>query len=223
MEVITQNPVLFNKSDIINGYTLNSEDNASLYGRNQNVNLGDIVVKGTNPVFAGNKEISQNEFLFAEPVEIDGNTLTPMDEYLYSNANGNPLGKTNPLKAGLPTGTISIPPSQYLANLQNIPGGPNAKEQADKAKKEGQFWNSLKGGWEKFRKSDNGQILLTSGTSYLVDKLGGTVPTNTTTTTPPADAPKDDTKPMSKTTKTVLIVGGIALLGLIIYSVVKKK
>lgn len=243
MNIVTKYPVLVNPArPDVNDYKLN-DPKFDLPGSIQKVAVGDFVIKGTNPVFDNDKEVTQNEFMYLKELDGKGEVLTPMDEYLYSgrnysdgkfdfgeftsygdvfeNADGNPLGKTNPLKAGLPTGTISITPSQYASNLQNIPGGPTAKEQADKAKKEGQFWNALKGGWEKFRRSDNGQILLTSGTSYIVDKLGGTVPT--TDTVPPVTPPADDAKPLSKTTKTILIVGGIAVLGLIIYSVVKKK
>jgi hypothetical protein len=242
MNIITKYPVLVNpvRPDV-NDYKLN-DPKFDLPGAIQKVEVGDFVVKGTNPVFDNDKEVTNNEFLFLNQIDDNGNVLTPMDEYLYSgrnysdgkfdfgefttygdvfeNADGNPLRKPNPLSAGLPTGTISIPPSQYLANLQNIPGGPTAKEQADKAKKEGQFWNSLKGGFEKFRRSDNGQILLASGTSYIVDKLGGTVAPEVTA---PVSPPADVKVPMSKTTKTILIVGSATVVALIIYSVLKKK
>jgi len=63
---------------------------------------------------------------------------------------------------------------------------------------------------------------LDSGTSYIASKLGATVPTTDTTTPPSADDSKDST-PMSKTTKTVLIVGGVAVVGLIIYAIAKGK
>lgn len=231
MEVITQNPVLVNKGDIINGYTLNSEDNATLYGKQQSVSLGDIVVKGTNPVFSGNKEVSRNEFLFAEPVELEGETLTPNDEFLYSNAGGDLLG--NPY-SGKPTSwykpvgtsytTTKITPAQYSASVKDIPGGPSAAEQVDKAKKEGKFWNALKGSWDKFKTTENGQIIVQSGMALILSKLGGAGTTAPTTdTTPPVTPPADDAKPLSKTTKTILIVGGVAVLGLIIYSIVKNK
>jgi hypothetical protein len=227
MEVITQNPVLINKGEVFNGYTVNSEDNESLYGREQKVDVGSIIVKGVNPVFSDNREISQNEFLYSEPVMYDGETLTPMDEYLNFTSSDlltNPYSKpkTTALNTPLPTPTISITPSQYSANVQNIPGGPTAKEQVDKAKNEGKFWNSIKGGWDKFKTSENGKIILQSGASYVLDKLGATAPTAPTTSfeqTPPTDTKA----PMSKTTKTILIVGGVALVGVIIYMIAKKK
>ena len=247
MNVVTQYPILINPSSTdINNYSVDNKNNKELEGRVQQVSVGDIVVKGTNPVFEGDNEVTRNEFLYLKPLGRAGEVLTPMDEYLFSeknysegnldllrhpnydgafsSANGlpNPYAKPNPLSAGLPTGTIAITPSQYASAVQNVPNGPTAKEQLDKAKKEGKFWNALKGGWESFTKSDNGQILLNSTTSYIAGKLGATTPT-TDVAPPTGDAPKDDKAPMSKTTKTVLIVGGVAILGYIIYAVAKGK
>jgi hypothetical protein len=247
MNVVTQYPILVDPtSTVINNYSVDSKNNKELEGRIQNVSVGDIIVKGTNPVFNGDMEVTRNEFLFLDPVKGDREVLTPMDEYLYSeknysegdldllrhpnydgafsSANGltNPWAKPNPLSAGLPTGTIAITPSQYASAVQNVPNGPTAQQQVDKAKKEGKFWNALNKSWDTFTKSDNGKIILDSGTSYIASKLGATVPTTDTTTPPSADDSKDST-PMSKTTKTVLIVGGVAVVGLIIYAIAKGK
>ena len=86
MEVKTKNPILVNPKDAnVNGYLGNSNINLDLRGQSQDVNVGDFKVKGSNPVFIGDREASRNEFLFSEPVEFEGETLTPNDEFLYSN------------------------------------------------------------------------------------------------------------------------------------------
>ena len=256
MNIVTKYPVLVNPArPDVNDYKLN-DPKFDLPGAVQQVAVGDFVVKGTNPVFDNDREVTQNEFMYLKELDAKGEVLTPMDEYLYSGRNysdgkfdfgeftsygdvfenltgaellGNPYSKpkTNPLY-GKPVGTSLTPtkitPAQFTATVKDIPGGPTAAEQVDKAKKEGKFWNGLKGGWEKFKVSENGQIIVSSAMALLLSKLGGAGTTAPTTdTAPPADAPKDDKTPMSKTTKTVLIVGGVAVLGLIIYSVLKEK
>jgi hypothetical protein len=86
MEVKTINPVLVNPQDPnVNGYVGSNVVNVDLQGDSQDINVGDFVVKGTNPVFVNDKEASRNEFLFAEPVMLGNATLTPNDEYMYSN------------------------------------------------------------------------------------------------------------------------------------------
>ena len=143
---------------------------------------------------------------------------------------GNPYSKpkTNPIKPiGKPGGfSTKITPTQFTSTVQDIPGGPTAAEQVDKAKKEGKFWNGLKGGWEKFKVTENGQIVVNSAMALLLSKLGG-ASTTSTDTAPIVDGNSNEKlngkQPMSKTTKTILIVGGVAVLGLIIYAVVKQK
>jgi len=255
MNIVTKYPVLVNPAQTdINDYKLN-DPKFDLPGAVQNVAIGDFVVKGTNPVFDNDKEITKNEFMYLQEIDSNGEVLTPMDEYLYSGRNysdgefdfgefitygdvfenfngedllGNPFSKpkTNPIKPiGKPSSfSTKITPAQFTTTVKDIQGGPTAKEQVDKAKKEGKFWNALKGSWEKFKVSENGQIIVNSGMAYLLGKLGGAPTTSPTTDfAPPVDAPKDDKTPMSKTTKTVLIVGGVAIVGLIIFSVLKKK
>ncbi len=253
MNIITKYPVLVNPMNVdINDYKLN-DPKFDLPGSIQNVSVGDFVVKGTNPVFDNDKEVTTNEFMYLKEIDLNDEVLTPMDEYLYSGRNysdgkfdfgefdtygdvfenltgedllSNPYSKpkTNALNTSLQTQTISITPSQYAANVKNIKGGPTAQEQIEKAKKEGKFWNSVKGGWDKFKTSENGQIMIQSGASYVLDKLGGTNATNTTTDVSNTTTPPSDSKaPMSKTTKTILMVGGVAVIGVIIYMIAKKK
>lgn len=252
MNIVTKYPVLVNPlSSTVNDYKLN-DTSQDLPGAIQQVAVGDFVIKGTNPVFDNDKEITNNEFMYLKEIDSNGEVLTPMDQYLYSGKNysdgsfdfgdvfenltgaellGNPYSKpkTNPL--GKPLGTSSIPtkitPAQFSATVKDIPGGPTAAEQVDKAKKEGKFWNSLKGGYEKFKVTENGQIIVNSAMALLLSKLGGAGTTATTDTAPTADGNSNEKlngkQPLSKTTKTILIVGGVAVLGLIIYAVVKKK
>jgi hypothetical protein len=212
MEVKTINPILVNPEDAnVNGYLGGKDVNIDLKGEAQDVNLGDFVVKGTNPVFVGDKEASRNEFLYSEPVELDGEVLTPMDEFLYSNASGKDRRAARRA-------------AREKAN-QTTPGKgePTAAEQDAKAK-EGKFWDVVKGGWSNFTKSSSGQIILDSATNYISNKLGGnsfTQPGGETITPPADDKPKAE--PMSQTMKIALIGGGVLLVGIILYNVLSKK
>jgi hypothetical protein len=252
MNIVTKYPVLVNPArPDINDYKLN-DPKFDLPGAIQKVAVGDFVIKGTNPVFDNDTQVTNNEFLYLKQIDDNGNVLTPMDEYLYSGRNysdgkfdfgeftsygdvfenltgeellGNPYSKpkTNPLQ-GKPSYNPAnfgktITPSQFTSTIKDIPGGPTAAEQVDKAKKEGKFWNSLKGGYEKFKVTENGQIIVNSAMALLLNKLGG--PTGTTTdTAPTADGNSNEKlngkQPMSKTTKTILMVGGVAVIGLIL-------
>jgi len=216
MEIKTINPVLVNPENAnVNGYVSNNLVNVDLKGQSQDINLGDFVVKGTNPVFVGNKEASRNEFLFSEPVMRNDETLTPMDEFLYSNLT------SEERQARRQERRIS----RATANKTSPGKGEPTAEEQDKKAKEGKFWNVLKGGWEGFTKSSSGQIILDSATNYIANKFGGAT-TNTgggvVDDTPPADDKAKD-EPMSKTTKYVLIGGGVLLVGVILYSVLSKK
>lgn len=222
MEVKTINPVLVDPTDAnVNGYLGNSVVNLDLKGQAQDVNVGDFVVKGTNPVFVGDTEASRNEFLFAEPVEFDGETLTPMDEFLYSNASGDERrARRQERRAGRKTQATM---NEIKANLQDIPGGPTKAQQEAKLK-EGKFWNTVKGSWDNFKQSPSGLVLIDSLTNYLSNKLGGNSFTQPGAGEPTPDPKKDDEpQPMSATTKYLLIGGGVILLGIIIYSVTKKN
>jgi hypothetical protein len=220
MEVKTINPVLVNPTDPnVNGYVGSSSINIDLKGQSQDVNVGDFVVKGTNPVFVGNQEASRNEFLYSEPVMFGDETLTPNDEFLYSSAEGDRKAKRQGRKANRKT-TATM--AEIQANLQDIPGGPTKGEQEAKLK-EGKFWNGVKGGWDSFKTSPSGQILIDSVTNYLSNKLGGNSFSQPggDFSAPPADAPKSE--PMSPTMKYVLIGGGVLLVGVILYNVLSKK
>jgi hypothetical protein len=211
MEVKTINPVLLNpEAPNLNGYFGGNTVNLDLKGQAQDVNVGDFVVKGTNPVFVNDKEASRNEFLFAEPVEFEGETLTPMDEFLYSNLTGK---EKRDLRRA----------ARQKAN-QTTPGnGEPTKEEQDAKAKEGKFWDVLKGGWSNFSKSSSGQIILDSATNYISNKLGGNQFTQPGPETTPPEPPAPTDEPMSQTTKIVLIGGGVLLLGIILYNVLSKK
>jgi hypothetical protein len=222
MEVKTINPILVNPQDPnVNGYVGSSSVNIDLQGQSQDVNVGDFVVKGSNPVFVGNQEASRNEFIYSEPVMLGDETLTPNDEYLYSNLTAEERqGRKQERK-------ISREAARKVAREkanQTAPGKgePTAAEQDAKAK-EGKFWNVLKGGFESFKTSPSGQIILDSATNYLSNKLGGNSFSQPggDVAAPPADEPKAE--PMSKTTKYVLIGGGVLLVGVILYNVLSKK
>jgi hypothetical protein len=221
MEVKTKNPILVNPKDAnVNGYLGNSNINLDLRGQSQDVNVGDFKVKGSNPVFIGDREASRNEFLFSEPVEFEGETLTPNDEFLYSNLTAE---ERRAKRQGRRTKRkTSVTVEEVKQNLQDIPGGPSKAEQEAKLN-EGKFWNTVKGGWESFSKSSQGTILLDSLTNYLSSKLGGTAYTQGGDFTDDGNQKQDDAQPMSKTTKYLLIGGAVVLVGIIIYAVTKQK
>jgi hypothetical protein len=109
-----------------------------------------------------------------------------------------------------------------VAQAPVVPQGqtPTATQVAD-AKKKGLFWDKVKGGWVYAKES---------GLLDWVGNLFGlkpppafqpTPPTATTTTTTTTN--DDDGKGMSKTTKTLLYVGGALVLGFVIYEIAKKK
>jgi hypothetical protein len=219
MEVKTINPILLNPEDPnVNGYVGSSSVNIDLQGQSQDVNVGDFVVKGTNPVFVGNQEASRNEFLYSEPVMYGDETLTPNDEYLYSNLTAEER------RAKRQDRKVNSAAKQKANQSSPGKGEPSAAEQDAKAK-EGKFWNVLKGGWEGFTKSPSGQIIVDSATNYLSNRLGGNSFSQPGSegdgSTPPATPPADE--PMSKTTKYVLIGGGVLLVGIILYNVLSKK
>lgn len=216
MEIKTINPVLVNPQDPnVNGYVGSNVVNVDLQGDSQDINVGDFVVKGTNPVFVNDKEASRNEFLFAEPVMLGNETLTPNDEYMYSNLTAEER------RARKQERRIS----RANANKTSPGNGEPTKEEQDSKAKEGKFWNVLKGGWDSFSKSSSGQIILDSATNYIANKFGGNTGAeqgggggaDDTPPAPPAD------EPMSKTTKYALIGGGVLLVGIILYSVLSKK
>ena len=222
MEVKTINPILVDPTDTnVNGYLGNSVINLDLSGQAQDVNVGDFVVKGTNPVFLDNTEASRNEFLYSEPVVFDGETLTPNDEFLYSNLTSEERrARRQGRKADRKT-TATM--EEIKANLQDVPGGPTKGEQEAKLK-EGKFWNGVKGGWDSFKTSPSGQVLIDSLTNYLSNKLGGNSFSQPGGEVAPETTPKtDEPKPMSATTKYVLIGVGVLLVGIIVYSATKKK
>lgn len=222
MKIVTQNPVLLGDNDIYNGYTDNNENNLALKNSQQDINVGDISIKSSYPVIVDGKEISKNEFLYTIPSEIDDIDLTPTDDFLWSGFPG-PTSGTNFKPTGLPAnfGT-GLTEKEYTAALKDVPNGPTAKQQKEKIK-DGQFWNNLKGGWDKFKKTDSGQILIASGVSYLQSKLDAKNNQNNQNTNTDTEKEATNKKPMSKTTKIAFISTGVILLGVIVYFSIKKK
>lgn len=222
MEVKTINPILVDPTDTnVNGYLGNSVVNLDLKGETQDVNAGDFVIKGTNPVFIDDTEASRNEFLYSEPIELDGETLTPNDEFLYSLATGEERRAKRQGRRAARKTTATM--DEIRQNLQDIPGGPTKGEQEAKLK-EGKFWNAVKGGWDSFKTSSSGQVLIDSLTNYLSNKLGGNSFSQPGGSVTPETTPKtDEPQPMSKTTKLVLVGVGLLLVGIIVYSATKKK
>jgi hypothetical protein len=221
MEVKTINPIFLNPEDpTLNGYLGSNTVNIDLKNQSQDVNVGDFVVKGTNPVFFNDTEQSQNLFLYSEPVMLGNQTLTPNDEYLWSNLTAEERRARRETKRATRRKTATM--EEIQANLQDVPGGPTKGEQEAKLK-EGKFWNGVKGGWDSFKTSPSGQILIDSVTNYLSNKLGGNSFSQPGGEAPAEPKKEDEPKAMSPTTKYVLIGVGVLLVGIIIYSATKKK
>jgi hypothetical protein len=241
MELITKYPVLIDPTTEQKDKFRFTPDTKGMPGDLQTVQVGDLTIKGNTPVFEGDKQISQNDFLYLKEVQQNGEVLTPMDEYLYSERNisegalgfgefenwgdvfANADGDTTPSKKE--QRRKARQEARAKANTTTPGNGEPSKEEQDAALKQGKFWNVLKGGWDNFTKSSSGQIILDSATNYVANKLGGTSNYGVSDTTPPTTTPdpKADGEPMSKTTKTILIVGGVALLGIIVYAFSKSS
>jgi len=241
MELITKYPVLIDPTQAQKDNFRFTADTKGLPGDLQTVQVGDIIIKGNTPVFEGDNQVSQNDFIYLKEIKDNGDVLTPMDEWLYSErnisegelgfgefenwgdvfSNGDGPSKKDQRRIEREARRKA---AREKAN-QTTPGNgePPANEQDAKAK-EGKFWNVLKGGWDTFTKSPSGQIILDSATNYISNKFGGATPTTGggVDDTPPADDKTTD-EPMSKTTKYVLIGGGVLLVGVILYSVLSKK
>jgi len=246
MELITKYPVLIDPTQAQKDNFRFTADTKGLPGDLQTVQVGDIIIKGNTPVFEGENQVSKNDFIYLKEIKDNGDVLTPMDEWLYSerNISEGELGfgefenwgdvfsnlTAEERQARKQERRISREAARKVAREkanQTTPGNgePPAAEQDAKAK-EGKFWNVLKGGWDTFTKSPSGQIILDSATNYISNRFGGATTTTGTgggaDDTPAADDKTKD-EPMSKTTKYVLIGGGVLLVGVILYSVLSKK
>lgn len=243
MELLTKYPVLVDPTAEQKNQFRFTAGTAGLPGDIQTVNVGDFSIKGARPVFEGDRQISENDFIYRNQITDENGVLTPMDEYLYSERNfsegsmgfgefenwgdvfSNVSGEERRAKRegrrAMRKTTATM--TEIQANLQDIPGGPTKGEQETKLK-EGKFWNGVRGGWDSFKTSPSGQVLIDSITNYLSNKLGGN-----SFSQPSGEIPQDmqktgnEPKTMSATTKYVLIGGGVLLVGIIAYSVLRKK
>jgi hypothetical protein len=164
------------------------------------------------------------------PVIIDNENLGT-SEYL-SNASGNaPTEDYNAGDVNVQTSYpvildgVDVSPRDYYSNSNGAE--PTMPDQAA-AKQKGLFWDKLKGGWSKISNSPSAQFALEKVAEYMKNKQGGNfgaggftggMPDSTPTPLPTDTTPA----PMTKTTKIVLIVGGVLVVGLIILGLVSKK
>lgn len=236
MELITKYPVLVDPTTEQKNQFRFTPNTDGLPGALQTVNVGDFTIKGTTPVFEGDRQVSENDFLYLKPIKDNGETLTPMDEYLYSERNfsegalgfgefenwgdvfSNASGKDRRAQRRM----LKIDKETYRKALKDEKGATVAEQEAKL--EEGKFWNILKGGWESFKTSPSGQIIIDSAATNISNRLGGgsfSQPGGADVT--PAPKTDDEPKPLSATTKYVLIGLGVLVVGAIIYSAVKKK
>lgn len=160
------------------------------------------------------------------PLIIDNEKLN-MSDY-YSNAAGTATPET--YAAGDLTVKTSYPvvmdgtdlsPLDFYANADGA--APGMPEQA-KMKQKGLFWDKTKGAWAKISNSPGAQFALEKIAEYMKQKQGGgfgsggftNVPDSTPTTPTTAT---DTPAPMTMTTKVIIGVGIVAVLGLVGYGI----
>jgi hypothetical protein len=235
MEILTKYPVLIDPTKEQKDKIRFTPNTVGYPGDLQTVEVAGLIIKGNTPVFEGDHQITRNEFIYLPEVKADGNVLTPMDEWLYSERNisegalgfgefenwgdvfANADGDTNESKKEKRRKARAAAKAKKDAST---PGnGEPSKDEQDAKAKEGKFWNVLKGGWDNFTKSASGQIILDSATNYISNRLGGGssyAPMDTTppTTTPDPKADESD----NKTSKYLMIGGAVVLVGIIIYA-----
>jgi hypothetical protein len=118
------------------------------------------------------------------------------------------------------TRTSTVAPVPVVAVTSNVPaipvGGQPTASQIEEQKKKGVFWDKAKRVWVTAK--DSGLIDLLS--KWLGWKPSSTTsaPSGSVATPPPTEGRK-----MSKGLRTGLIIGGVVVLGLVIYAFAKKK
>lgn len=119
---------------------------------------------------------------------------------------------------------VDVSPRDFYSSAD---GEPSMPEQVS-ARKKGLFWDKVKGGWSKVSNSPGAQFALEKVAEFMKTKQGGGfgaggftggMPDSTPTPLPTDTTPE----PMSKTTKIVLIVGGVLVVGLVVLGLVSKK
>lgn len=173
----------------------------------------------------------------AYPVIVDGRQVS---EKVYSYTNGttsgssanlsNPFQQSSGLNTGLPTTDFSKNRNVELGTTtdgkkmtyldwqeqQNKSGVPSAKEQADKAKKEGKFWDNASKSWGKFKDSPGGKFALQQALNYLQMRLDGGQGIG---------GGSDNYAPeLEKKDNTVwYVLGGVAIIGILALVLMKSK
>jgi hypothetical protein len=182
---------------------------------NNNFNFYKMKVTTSNPVIMGGKMVSGNGYSCAEGMNY---VETPEDTYQEGDFQ---IQTSYPVIVD----DKNLSPSEYYLNLTDAELAaqktPPMKTQVD-AKKKGLFWDKVKGGWQKISSSPAAQFALQQVAAYAAQNSGAPTASgqqqqevvNTDETTAK--------KPMSTGLKVGLIIGGIAVVGLIIYSMTSK-
>jgi len=165
----------------------------------------------------------------AYPLIVDNDKLD-MNEY-YANAAGTSTPET--YSAGDVSVSTSYPvvidgtdvsSKDFYANADGAT--PSMPEQVS-AKQKGLFWDKVKGGWSKISNSPGAQFALEKVAEFMKNKQGGGFGSGGFTggmpDSTPTPAPTPAAEPMSKTTKIVLVVGGVLVVGLVLVGVFAKK
>jgi hypothetical protein len=148
----------------------------------------------------------------SNPIVINSDRISPQDEYL--NAHGE-CG-CGELKSRIGGGALdeAQEAADTAAAASESVSEPSRREQRRQAR-EGNFWNRAKGTWEKAR--DSGALDFIAG---LLNQNRQQDTTDYSRDYTPVEREKEG---MKKGTKIALVVGGVALVGTIIYLVVKNK
>jgi hypothetical protein len=163
-------------------------------------------VKTANPVVIDNTKISTIDSIVNEPLDEVENSydagnlkVTTANPVIYSDAN--------------------VLDDSFYSNI----GGdkePSIQEKLDRKQKRKEFWNKAKGTWEKISQSPAAQFALQQLAAYQAQKQGIT---DGSQIQPSKEVVSSDSQAqnqsMSKTTKIVLGVAGVLVVGLIIYAV----
>jgi hypothetical protein len=164
------------------------------------------------------------------PVIIDGQKLSSSN---YSNAAGTSEPETYTsgglnIKTSYPVimDDSDVSPLDYYANANGAtPGMP---EQAA-MKQKGLFWDRTKGAWAKISNSPGAQFALEKVAEYMKMKQGGGFTTDSGTgggtkdTLPDATLTDETPETMTMTTKIIIGVGVVAVLGLVGYGIFAKS
>lgn len=171
-------------------------------------------VTTSNPVIVGGKMVSGKDYSCAEGMNY---VETPEDTYTEGDFK---IQTSYPVIVD----DKNLSPSEYYLNV----GGTDASKKTPpmdtqvKAKNKGMFWDKVKGGWQKISSSPAAQFALQQVAAYAAQNSGAPTASGQQQQQVETKVEENTKKPMSTGLKVGLIIGGVAVVGLIIYSMTSK-